>query len=469
LGKKPDPELSRVQAVAVQGLVGAAKGLLKGDVLAEVSALIAEVPWTSEEHLHSILKTLETPVVSSRRTVQDYTGFHSYLPDSVCAVLDGASGAEIKLEYLANFLIKSGITCPSEPTSKRLASLWLCATHSDAELSGMSVATKLAALSKTKHFLKAQAGRAPQPAKHIQRLPRSPSEFRAEHPRTWAATYGDEFPSSRPSVTVARLDMLDCTFGCRGGAKAAKPSSGPSEPASPIEKMAMTLMHHLMLQASGAQQQSPPKNELQLLFPPPKRRQLALPATEHVGQELAAVAPSSGASGASMSSGDSDHCGGMQALVDAPVSSGSCGGAASSGPSGGAASSGPSGGAASSGSSARLDDILLALKSRKPGDKDRNSCKESKESTSNGQDAAAKSKVVASKHQKCNKAGDKASVSNIKGSQGKSKVAVASETSKKSKGKTSEATAGCSKCRWSARGCGKCRDPAFRGLRAGCA
>lgn len=111
-----------------------------------------------------------------------------------------------------------------------------------------------------------------------------------------------------------------------------------------------------------------------------------------------------------------------------------------------------------------MDDILLAMKGRKDKavakDKDHNKdevrCKVVKGKGKDGgnDEDCDKDKGVT-------KGKNKAKGNKAQGKKPKGKAPKVGKTPKV------DATAGCSKCRWSARGCSKCRHPDFRGLKAG--
>ena len=115
-----------------------------------------------------------------------------------------------------------------------------------------------------------------------------------------------------------------------------------------------------------------------------------------------------------------------------------------------------------------MDDILLALKGRKnkavtKDDKDEGNCKAVKCKNKDGDKDEGSCKAVKAKAKKAVKAKGKDGYKD----EGSCKAVKAkAETAVKAKGKV-DATAGCSKCRWSARGCSKCRHPDFKGLKAG--
>ena len=223
-----------MQAIAIVDLFKAGPAL-KGEALAEISQMVADVPWVGTDELPMIMAALTQTRTSKpvRRCTQDFCQFLAYLTDDAWEALKSETAAAgHKLEVIVAELIALGVRCPSEHTCKKATSLWLVATTPKAELHMMPHASRLAMLFKVKSALKSAAARAAAPTVHLAVLPGSPLALQRLHPGLWAAFGLDKGGPGTPRIPLVDIEAFDATWGCRGGMSRSPAAAAAPPPAA---------------------------------------------------------------------------------------------------------------------------------------------------------------------------------------------------------------------------------------------
>jgi hypothetical protein len=148
-----------------------------------------------------------------------------------------------------------GLRCPSEPTTKLIASWWLLCSNSDENLEQMDETTKRLMMAHVKSTLDTRRRFSADPLEWLDSLPGAPLQMLQEYPDTFRVVFGS---SSQSSPIPCPMDMtkllaFDQTYGCRGGvrhvpAAVAGPrrvlARQPSEQ-GPAERMANVFMSRM--------------------------------------------------------------------------------------------------------------------------------------------------------------------------------------------------------------------------------
>ncbi len=110
-----------------------------------------------------------------------------------------------------------GMRTPSEPTLKRLASLWQVCCCNEAQLAKKSDIDKRIALMSVKSAFATMKPKLQDPlVERVEALPDEPSVFMDKCKRLWAQGMQGDHPGA-PLTDMKRVSELDMTYRCRGG------------------------------------------------------------------------------------------------------------------------------------------------------------------------------------------------------------------------------------------------------------
>jgi hypothetical protein len=156
--------------------------------------------------------------------------------------------------YVRHHLVR-GLRCPSEPSTKLLASWWLVCSNSDENLDQMDETTKRLMMSHVKSSWDSRRRFSVDPPEWLDTLPGAPLQLLQQYPDTFRVAFGSSSeggPIPYP-MDLTKLLAFDQTYGCRGGvrhvpAAVAGPrrvlARQPSE-TGPAERMANVFMSRM--------------------------------------------------------------------------------------------------------------------------------------------------------------------------------------------------------------------------------
>lgn len=413
--------MSRLQAGALLDQIRSVKDLGPAEAAA-LAEEVARVPWCTGD-LERILDGLH-PVqsrVANRRAQQNFLQFLNYLPAKTWSVLQSPQAPPSnKLHEMLVLACRLGMRCPSEHTTKWLTSAWLLLSKPEAELVVLDVVGKLVALSQVKSQLKNLLKGFPDPAAWVSELPSSPTEYMTKWPSEYRAALGGEHPIV-PPIDMQRLVSLDMSYGCRGGLK--KPhmvqtqltggmqnqlqpvpaASSGDPPAAMMMQMVQALFERMLPPTAPTLQFSPaaPMPMMQLTDRQPTMT-FAAPEAASPGPPLMSPTALEAAPAAAPGAGSLETDAASPAAAAAEAAEDSYTSSADD-------------------RFGHLESVLRAIDERK-------------------EKPAAKAKLTVMK---------------------RPAAAILDDDQPDKKARTF----GCSKCRWSVRGCSACRDPKFKGLR----
>lgn len=160
-----------------------------------------------------------------------------------------------KLDRMIRLAVDLGLRCPTEPTLKFMASMWMCACNDDAELARLSPEQKRVFLGFVRKAFHRARKTAPDPPVYLEGLPANPVEFCVAYPDVYRAVYGD---TSKPELVgsdvLSRVAALDRTYGCRS--HGASVGVAPAAPPTDVERMMQMFMaaQQAMFQSMAALQ-----------------------------------------------------------------------------------------------------------------------------------------------------------------------------------------------------------------------
>ena len=265
---------SETQKVAVASLV---QGLapLEAEETATLASMIISVPWVEADRAELLkgLTTSQQPAArvakSKPRGSQNCPWLEDAFTSSEWEVLlstDIPSSA--KKSLVLKRCQKLGLRCPAEPLTKKITSLWLCASEPVSELVKLPLQTKETFFQEVKKDFDLMQRKAPQPAQYLRQYPPTAEEFRAQFPSQYTEAYPDNEgdPPVRCRLTTGLLADFDCTYKCRNNKALVPPpnqgilgSAASSQNNQMMEIMQQTqqmmMMGFRMMQGLGPPQQ----------------------------------------------------------------------------------------------------------------------------------------------------------------------------------------------------------------------
>jgi len=472
-------QISAAQTHALLDVISKAK--LSPEETAEVSTTIAGLKFATAAEISSLLEALSpkrSAPAGKRRAQQGFTNLINYFTeDQWTALLDGEVPKTSKLHIILAHATLLGLRLPTEPSIKLMASLWAVVTHSEDELLRLETTVKAVLLAQAKNAFHSLRVKLAEPAEWIDNLPEAPIEMSRKFRAMAAAAFPEGAPTPvQPRINLHALWSFDQSFGCRGGGKRTKVDAVPmlqlqSQPSQQLESIASSWMQRMemmmmtvMTGAAGGQRFPSSLAAMAQGHPVAARPLRALPQPQQP-LPLQMLPPRS-----SLQLGDDDH-----AVVQSPSVANDDASAVIPNQSASPAPEVPSAATASpppkmklplpSGASAQtaassMDDMLGMLDSRSKA--------KAKSGKAQGGSTKGKSKGGSTKGKSKGKGTDevKDSTYNKTMSKAKGKAKVHASGKAKAKAKPADgATYGCSKCRWSQKGCAQCRNPDFAGLR----
>lgn len=488
VGKPTHEALSRLQADAVLELV--ADATLSAEVRSDLASAMTEIQWRQVD-LTRLLAALTAsakalPPGKRRRSQQNYTSVLNFVTDGEWEDLtSGSVNAAAKLSIIINIAIGLGLRCPSEHSAKLLCSWWLFVSEPESELPRLAPAQKLCMLNHVKAQFNAVRAGSPDPALWLDKLPETPVQLL----RDFEAIYRGRFPSDDKLPVPAPIDVkgllaFDLTYGCRGGgvssARAATAVVGAPPPAlvhvqeSPMERMASAFMaaqQRMMEQlmagngCSSAPTSRAPRSLENLVMLPPARRLPALTfgasASSDGSQQRADDTQGSEASASAVPAPPPplalQSCRSFESQPDRPPTVTTL--------------AVPQAAIATLSAAGDVGNMLDMLQSRRNDKRvGAQSCEEVVADEHGDEVPQGEPSAVRPAAPNPRRASE-AKVRRAKAA-GKPKAKVAVKPKAKAAVETGKAKAvetpskgGCSKCRYSAKGCGQCRKPGFSGVR----
>lgn len=247
-------QLSKLQSIALADQI---KGMdLDPATAVTIAELLTEIKW-AEGDLDRVLAVLQPKEhkESTRRKQQNFQQILNYFTDGQWTMLLSSDVPPTnKLHELLLQACRLGMRCPSEHTTKWIASIWMHLSKSQQELARMDVSQKLVLLMHVKATLKGLLKSFCEPVNWIDTLPDSPATYIKNWPLAYrAAMAGDPVV---PRIDLHAAVALNLSFGCRGGHTRIAPvelshtqqipSRQPSDPAAMMMEMFSKFMERMV-------------------------------------------------------------------------------------------------------------------------------------------------------------------------------------------------------------------------------
>lgn len=247
--------ISSLQTAAVLEIVASAKraGVASAAELAELGLVAVEIKFAPGdlEQVLAALKGVKPPDASRkrRRCQQDFLSIMQYGTATLWESLSMPGHRDTKLLDILSLAMSLGLRLPSEHSIKLLCSWWIVISEPEDVRRQMDSSAKLVLLQYVKSELERLRKSLPDPASFIERLP-PPAQFAREYPEMYAAVYKSSTPIPPPRALETDVLSLDLSYGCRGGRKSIRgdghaPSS--SSAAGPDPSLVMSRVFERMI------------------------------------------------------------------------------------------------------------------------------------------------------------------------------------------------------------------------------
>ena len=218
--------ISRVQAAALADLFRT--NALSPEACAMVADDLCRMNWHKDD-ARGLLDMLAPPkppaALKRRRSQQNYLSILHFFTGPMWDIfLSAEESSETKKAMLLQFCIDLGLRCPTEHSIKLLTSIWVVLSETRDSLSKMTASSKFTLF---KHFKGAfdRARRlAPDPVAYIEVLPSKPLLLLQQHPDLFKLCFKDSSPED-PRCDVMEIHRFDQSYACRNGGKCADSAS----------------------------------------------------------------------------------------------------------------------------------------------------------------------------------------------------------------------------------------------------
>jgi hypothetical protein len=223
---KRKSQLSAIQAAAV---VAAVKDkAISATDLADLAEIAMGVPWATADDTSNVLAAFvrnKLPEAKRRRSSQNFTTIGCYGTADFWELMNSSASAATKLDLILKLALDLGCRCPSEPAVKWWTSFWIMLTETAESINEMTPVDKAVRLKHVKATFQSMVKKVVDPVSWIEDLPSSPAELHKSHP----GIYAGAFPGLKAAVVApinwSDVSALDMTYGCRGGlSKVVQPS-----------------------------------------------------------------------------------------------------------------------------------------------------------------------------------------------------------------------------------------------------
>lgn len=458
-GSDSHTSLSSIQCSALRGLMSDISGI-ESEAWAKLSDEIEAVNWAPGD-LQQLLQHIASAAaggvkkLASRKTQQNYCSMLGYGSEMLWSALsDELTPPENKLHLLVLHLTRLGLRSGTEHTIKFLNSWWLLMSHDPSSLLRMDTTSKLVSLNHVKSVVRGLVKGLQDPDEWIETLPDAPTEFLQKYPRMYNDAFGAGHPVTA-RVNLQQLLALDSSYGCRGGLKRVIPSSVPPQSFQQHQQQMFTMQ---------PQQQHPGELMIQMMQSFMDRMMPAMPNNRALPLQLPGSSGSSSSHGISpdmsMQLGSSGSAGSAISIMDVG---------------GGAAAKKPAclAGLAAAPAPKRLTTVSFESPTTAAETPPLEGVVPLPSSSACGAVAEAEAVSTGAVAPPAGAAAPPHILDLYDAIQGRKDDKDKPPIMKRPAAAISEAereggedvVVGCSKCRWSAGGCAKCRDPDFAGRR----
>jgi hypothetical protein len=246
-----DPKKKQLSAIQAAAVVAAVKDkAISAADLADLAEIAMGVPWASADDSSTVLCAFvrgKLPDAKRRRSSQNFVALGCYGTAELWELMRSSASAATKLDRILKLALDLGCRCPSEPTVKWWASFWMMLTETEESLNAMTPVDKAVRLKHVKATFHARCKKVVDPVSWIEELPSSPAELHKAHPGVYAGAFPGDTAAIVAPINWSEVSALDMTYGCRGGmTKLVQPApvkvqiSGHAC-ASPAEEMAASV------------------------------------------------------------------------------------------------------------------------------------------------------------------------------------------------------------------------------------
>lgn len=215
-------KLSELQAVAIAQAIATAGTSLSSDDKVELATLTATIQWSTDRDRDMVLSSLQPhapPTKRGRCVQQDFKNIHNYLTQQQWAgMLDAEVPSDVKLTSLLSHAMRLGMRAPTEPSMKWIVSMATVCSNDSVSLQRMDEFTKAIKYKAAKQQFDGMRRKALVPVEWVDVLPDQPVAFLRTNEVMFRAAFGDLLPVS-PCVSPDVIGGFDMTYGCRGGLK----------------------------------------------------------------------------------------------------------------------------------------------------------------------------------------------------------------------------------------------------------
>ena len=196
-------QASSAQAARLVELVGLVRP--QGQLLIRLAGQVQQSNFApaDAQQFSDALAAVATSNVGGSWKAQDFSNFPYFLSDEVWAALNAPSGDVLHMARIVlSFLSKLGLKTASEGTMAHVTALVLICAEGAPRARAMANHFLKETFDHIKSMWKGMVK--PAPLEMVPALPADPNAFRAAHPATWTAVYGDGSPAS---IQVSFVDV----------------------------------------------------------------------------------------------------------------------------------------------------------------------------------------------------------------------------------------------------------------------
>jgi hypothetical protein len=203
---------------------------------------------------------VEPTLPKRRRVQQNWMAVHSYgTAEFWTRLQDPAMPGSCKLNLILQLAIDLGCRLPTEPSLKWMTSWWLAVAEDPAEVAKMDGGAKKAMLAHLKATFDGLRKAAGDPVVFLDKLPDNPVSFLRDSPSLYHGCFMAG-PPVVPAMSIQVIAAIDMSYGCRGGAAKLQPQASPAVPAvslqlgdSPMERMCGMVFQRMESMATAQQ------------------------------------------------------------------------------------------------------------------------------------------------------------------------------------------------------------------------
>lgn len=255
-GKPTHEQVSAIQRAALEDILG--RATLSAQAIAAISELIVQISWHGQDCVH-VLRALGSPTgktPSQRRAQQSWEGVVNYFTATQWETLTQEEHSNEKLDLILSVCGSLGLRCPTEPSLKLIASLWMLTGLAESEVQRSSRNQKGVMYAHVKKEFQKFRKSLADPLEYLNRLSQNPLQLLRDHEQVFKAHFKNSTPIAC-KIDLPYLHQFDMSYSCRMGGSAKQSTQLDVSPApqrqglmmlqdsSPLERVANMFMDRM--------------------------------------------------------------------------------------------------------------------------------------------------------------------------------------------------------------------------------